>query len=102
MSTKYEDWWWKVALGKCYYRLGMLRDAEKQFKSAVQQQPMVATFLMLAKVCPSLHPNVVFTHCRLYSLSSFLTVVFTRCRLNSLSSLLIVVFTHCCLYSLPS
>ena len=28
----------------------MLRDAEKQFKSAIKQQPMIGTFLMLGKV----------------------------------------------------
>ena len=27
-----------MALGKCYYRLGMFREAEKQFKSALKQQ----------------------------------------------------------------
>ena len=25
LPLRYEDWWWKVALGKCYFRLGMLR-----------------------------------------------------------------------------
>ena len=48
--TRYEDWFWKVALGKCYFRLGMLRDAEAQFKSAIKQQPMIATFLQLGKI----------------------------------------------------
>ena len=37
-AASYKDWWWKVALGKCYYRLGMFREAEKQFKSALKQQ----------------------------------------------------------------
>lgn len=31
-------------------RLGMYREAEKQFKSALKQQEMVDTFLYLAKV----------------------------------------------------
>jgi tetratricopeptide repeat protein 8 len=26
----YQDWWWKARLGKCYYRLGLLREAESQ------------------------------------------------------------------------
>ena len=47
---RFDDWWWKVALGKCYFRLGMMRDAEAQFKSAIKQQPMVATFLQLGKI----------------------------------------------------
>ncbi|EDL18921.1 tetratricopeptide repeat domain 8 [Mus musculus] len=48
--SQYKDWWWKVQIGKCYYRLGMYREAEKQFKSALKQQEMVDTFLYLAKV----------------------------------------------------
>ncbi|KAM6201741.1 tetratricopeptide repeat protein 8 isoform 5-T5 [Rhynchocyon petersi] len=52
--SQYKDWWWKVQIGKCYYRLGMYREAEKQFKSALKQQEMVDTFLYLAKVYVSL------------------------------------------------
>ncbi|XP_068948499.1 tetratricopeptide repeat protein 8 isoform X2 [Petaurus breviceps papuanus] len=52
--SQYKDWWWKVQIGKCYYRLGMYREAEKQFKSALKQQEMVDTFLYLAKVYISL------------------------------------------------
>uniref|UniRef100_H3AU47 Tetratricopeptide repeat domain 8 n=1 Tax=Latimeria chalumnae TaxID=7897 RepID=H3AU47_LATCH len=48
--AQFKDWWWKVQLGKCYYRLGLYREAEKQFKSALKQQDMVDTFLYLAKV----------------------------------------------------
>ncbi|XP_051775850.1 tetratricopeptide repeat protein 8 [Erpetoichthys calabaricus] len=48
--AQFKDWWWKVQLGKCYYRLGLLREAEKQFKSALKQQDMVDTFLFLTKV----------------------------------------------------
>ncbi|ELT94078.1 hypothetical protein CAPTEDRAFT_163723 [Capitella teleta] len=49
-ACQFQDWWWKVQLGKCYYRLGMYRDAEKQFKSALKQQDMVDTYLYLCKV----------------------------------------------------
>ena len=28
---RFNNWWWKARLGKCYYKMGMLRDAEKQF-----------------------------------------------------------------------
>lgn len=49
-ACQFKDWWWKVQLGKCYYRLGLYRDAEKQFKSALVQQPMVDTYLYLCKV----------------------------------------------------
>ncbi|NXF39456.1 TTC8 protein, partial [Nyctibius bracteatus] len=48
--AQFKDWWWKVQIGKCYYRLGLYREAEKQFKSALKQQDMVDTILYLAKV----------------------------------------------------
>ncbi|XP_052503353.1 tetratricopeptide repeat protein 8 [Budorcas taxicolor] len=56
--SQYKDWWWKVQIGKCYYRLGLYREAEKQFKSALKQQEMVDTFLYLAKVYISLDQPV--------------------------------------------
>ena len=49
-KTKYEDWFWKFQVGKCYYRLGMFRDAEKMFKSALKQQEMIDVFLHLSRV----------------------------------------------------
>ncbi|XP_041947263.1 tetratricopeptide repeat protein 8 isoform X1 [Alosa sapidissima] len=48
--AQFKDWWWKVQLGKCYYRLGLHREAEKQFRSALNHQEMVDTYLYLAKV----------------------------------------------------
>ena len=50
VSANYEDWWWKERLGKCYYMLGLYRDAEKQFASSLKSQPMILTHLQLAKV----------------------------------------------------
>lgn len=50
IAADYKDWWWKARLGKAYYQLGMYRDAEKQFQSALRQQEMVVTYLELAKV----------------------------------------------------
>ncbi|CAI5764374.1 repeat 8 [Podarcis lilfordi] len=47
--AQFKDWWWKVQIGKCYYRLGLYREAETQFKSALRQQDMVDTVLYLAK-----------------------------------------------------
>ncbi len=38
------------ALGLCYYRLGLYRDAESQLLSSFKQQPMIFTTLVLAKV----------------------------------------------------
>jgi len=50
VEADYKDWWWKARLGLCYYQLGLLRDAERQFKSSNKEQPMVSTVLMLCKV----------------------------------------------------
>ncbi|XP_021361396.1 tetratricopeptide repeat protein 8-like isoform X2 [Mizuhopecten yessoensis] len=49
-SCQYNDWWWKVQLAKCYYKLGMYRDAEKQLKSAQKQQDIIDIYLYLCKV----------------------------------------------------
>lgn len=62
-QANFKDWWWKskypvdkmcllmctAALGMCYHRLGMLRDAEKQLLSAMKDQPMIITAVLLAK-----------------------------------------------------
>ncbi|XP_060571355.1 tetratricopeptide repeat protein 8-like [Ruditapes philippinarum] len=49
-ASQFKDWWWKVQLAKCYYRLGMYRDAEQQLKSALKHQDMIDTYLYLCKV----------------------------------------------------
>lgn len=49
-TSQYSDWWWKVALAKCYYRLGMYRDAEKQLRSALKTDEFIDIYLHLAKV----------------------------------------------------
>jgi tetratricopeptide repeat protein 8 len=46
----FNDWWWKQKLGKCYYALGMTRDAEQQFKSSLRAQEHVSTYLELSKL----------------------------------------------------
>mmetsp|Transcript_25087 Transcript_25087/g.34412 ORF Transcript_25087/g.34412 Transcript_25087/m.34412 type:complete len:510 (-) Transcript_25087:115-1644(-) len=46
----FKDWWWKSTLGKCYYKLGLFREAEKQFKSSIKDQDMVVTQLELSNV----------------------------------------------------
>lgn len=33
-----QDWWWKERLGKSYYQLGVLREAEKHFKAALYER----------------------------------------------------------------
>ncbi|XP_050404993.1 tetratricopeptide repeat protein 8 [Patella vulgata] len=49
-ACQFKDWWWKVQLAKCYYRLGMFRESESQLKSAIKQQEMIDSFLYLGKV----------------------------------------------------
>jgi len=49
-ACAFKNWWWKVQLGKCYYRLGLFREAEQQFKSAMKQQNMLDIVLLLSKV----------------------------------------------------
>ncbi|CAH1791070.1 unnamed protein product [Owenia fusiformis] len=48
-ACQYKDWWWKVQLGKCYYRLGMYRESERQLKSALKEQDVIDTYLYLCK-----------------------------------------------------
>ncbi|CAB3397472.1 unnamed protein product [Caenorhabditis bovis] len=49
-AAEYEDYYWKNQLAKCYYRLGMLPDAEKQLLSSAKQMYVVETFAFLGKV----------------------------------------------------
>eukprot|EP01052_Picozoa_sp_SAG31_P031868 SAG31_NODE_3427_length_4289_cov_13.736554_3_plen_298_part_00 len=42
--------WWKARLGKCYYQLGLTRDAEKQFQSVLKEHDMIVAVLELCKV----------------------------------------------------
>jgi tetratricopeptide repeat protein 8 len=48
--AQYNDWWWKIQLGKCYYRLGLFRDAEKQYISALKQHKSIDNYLYISKV----------------------------------------------------
>uniref|UniRef100_A0A7E4W893 TPR_REGION domain-containing protein n=1 Tax=Panagrellus redivivus TaxID=6233 RepID=A0A7E4W893_PANRE len=49
-TADYKDWYWKNALGKTYYRLGMIRESEKQFLSSLKNTKMVETYAYLSKV----------------------------------------------------
>lgn len=49
-NTNYEDWWWKSRIGKCQFKMGMIKDAEKQFVSSLKNQQMIVTQIELAKV----------------------------------------------------
>lgn len=47
---EFKSWWWKARLGKCYFKLGLLRDAEQQFRSSLKLMPVVTTYLELCNV----------------------------------------------------
>ncbi|KAK6304427.1 hypothetical protein J4Q44_G00250130 [Coregonus suidteri] len=57
-NAQFKDWWWKVQLGKCYYRLGLHRESEKQFRFALNHQEVVDTYLYLAKVYQRLDQSI--------------------------------------------
>jgi len=46
----YNDWWWKARIGKCLFKMGLIKDAEKQFESSLKNQDMISTHLELAKI----------------------------------------------------
>jgi tetratricopeptide repeat protein 8 len=41
--TNYQDWWWKARIGKCHFKMGMIKDAERQFISSLKDQHMITT-----------------------------------------------------------
>ena len=49
VQADFKDWWWKARLGKAYYQLGLLRDAEKQFRSSIkdEEQTSIARYSTL-------------------------------------------------------
>ncbi|KAK0093565.1 hypothetical protein PV326_013233 [Microctonus aethiopoides] len=49
-ACNFTDWWWKVQLGKCYYTLGLVRDAEQQFRSALKDSKNIDIFTRLIRV----------------------------------------------------
>lgn len=49
-ACEFKDWWWKVQLGKCYFSLNLIRDAEQQLRSALKQHLNVDLFLRLVRV----------------------------------------------------
>lgn len=49
-QAEYKSWWWKARLGKCYFKLGLFRDAEQQLRSSLKLQPVINTYLDLCNV----------------------------------------------------
>jgi tetratricopeptide repeat protein 8 len=50
IQTNYQDWWWKARIGKCQFKMGMIKDAERQFISSLKDQHMISTQIELVKV----------------------------------------------------
>uniref|UniRef100_A0A158PC67 TPR_REGION domain-containing protein n=1 Tax=Angiostrongylus cantonensis TaxID=6313 RepID=A0A158PC67_ANGCA len=48
-AANYDDWYWKNQLGKCYMRLGLFLEAEKQFLSSFKNHRLPETYSYLAK-----------------------------------------------------
>eukprot|EP01016_Furgasonia_blochmanni_P050532 TRINITY_DN7821_c0_g2_i4.p1 TRINITY_DN7821_c0_g2~~TRINITY_DN7821_c0_g2_i4.p1 ORF type:complete len:494 (-),score=70.15 TRINITY_DN7821_c0_g2_i4:38-1519(-) len=48
--NNFNDWWWKVRLGKCYFQLGLYREAEKQFTSALKTEDVIGIHLELSRI----------------------------------------------------
>lgn len=60
-SPKCTDWWWKLQAGKCYYRLGLWKEAEEYFNSSLKMEPMPITVLHMCKVLARLdQPEKIF------------------------------------------
>ncbi|KAI7691175.1 Tetratricopeptide repeat protein 8 [Sarcoptes scabiei] len=50
-ESKKKDWWWKSQIGKCYYKLALLRDSESFFRSALEHYEVIAdVFVWLGKI----------------------------------------------------
>lgn len=64
-ACNFSDWWWKLALGRCYLTLGLLRDAEQQLQSASRQQRRSDTPLRVSRVlCRLDQPTAALQVCR--------------------------------------
>lgn len=64
-ATKYLDWWWKVALAKCYSIFNLKRDSEQQLRSSIKQHKHIETYLRLARVYTHLdQPTTALDVCR--------------------------------------
>jgi tetratricopeptide repeat protein 8 len=50
IAKNYNDWWWKARIAKCQFKMGMIKDAEKQMISAIKNQDMIVLHLELVKV----------------------------------------------------
>ncbi|CAG0901889.1 unnamed protein product, partial [Darwinula stevensoni] len=58
--ASFSDWWWKFQLGRCYERLGLIRDAEQQFRSSIKTSPMIREPFFSADSLASLVASIFF------------------------------------------
>lgn len=49
-ACEFKDWWWKVQLGKCYFSLCLIREAQAQFNSALNQFTDIETFIRMIRI----------------------------------------------------
>lgn len=49
-ANNYEDPWWKLALGRCYYHLSCYKEAEKQLLSSVRHNNSIESYLYLSRI----------------------------------------------------
>lgn len=49
VANNYNDWWWKYKLGKVYYKIGMIQEAEKQLSSSLKLFNFTNTILQLSQ-----------------------------------------------------
>ena len=50
ISTNYSDWWWKARIGKCQFKMGMIKEAESQFVSSLKNKSMITTHIEIVKI----------------------------------------------------
>ena len=79
-QAKFKSWWWKKELGKCYFKLSLLRDAEKQFRSALNHSECgVDAYLWLGKLYQRLDQPLNALEVYKNGFEAFPTETFLKC-----------------------
>ena len=79
----FKNWYWKARLGQCYAKLGLLRDAERQYRSSLKTQPIIDTYLELCNVyirldLPNTALDLLSEACDLFSVEPRLVLGMAR------------------------
>ena len=61
-SFALQDWWWKARLAKCYYQMGLLRDAEQQLKSSLKNQVCYCACTVYTRRSHTMYNNLKIWH----------------------------------------